>query len=100
MTSQIKSDSQGKRVKVLIEAESEFLADVAIEVARARAKFPGCEGLHAALAEEAGEVATALMDKPRSEIYKEAVQTAAMALRIALEGDPLFDGIRARRGLD
>ena len=74
--------------------------EVAREVERARAKFPRPDGLLAALTEEVGEVARALLDKTWSEVYAECVQVAAMAQRLAEERDPTMADIRRRRGLD
>ncbi len=86
--------------------DSKFLADVAVEILSARALFPDSRHMLAALFEEAGEVAEALMEhdyytensnNPASKrevnaakVYKECVQAAAMAMRVAVEGDPSF----------
>ena len=79
---------------------NDFDFDVAREVGSARSKFPRPDGLLAALTEEVGEVARALLDKPWSEVYAECVQVAAMAQRLAEEGDPTLTDIRQRRTLD
>ena len=84
-----------------------FWAEVEREVARARAKFPAPDHLTLALAEEAGEVVKAVLDHrnaarrdqvpwvDRSPLQQavlgELVQTAAMVLRLAEEGDPQVD---------
>jgi len=71
-----------------------FLSNVDAEVARAIEKFPQPNPTLAALTEETGEVAKALLhlregkSKTWEDVYNEAVQVAAMACRIALEGDP------------
>jgi hypothetical protein len=49
----------------------------------------------AALTEEVGELAQALIDHSRgkttaSHVFKEAIQVAAMAIRVAEEGDASF----------
>ena len=45
----------------------------------------------AALMEEAGELAQAMLQRKSAyEVYREAVQVAAMAARCAIEGDPQF----------
>ena len=63
------------------------------EVGRARAKFPSNEKLLAALMEEVGELAQAMLQrKPLAEIRKEALQVACVAVRIYGEGDSDFDG--------
>jgi NTP pyrophosphatase (non-canonical NTP hydrolase) len=66
------------------------------ELVAARGKFP--ESLHqfAALVEEVGELAQALMEHDRdgsqttAMVLREAVQVAAMAIRVATEGDDNF----------
>lgn len=66
--------------------DGQFLADVAMEVTAARARF-GVQSqadLILAATEELGEVAKAELDgEPATRIRAEAVQLAAMALRIA-----------------
>jgi hypothetical protein len=57
------------------------------ELARARSKFPGNRYLLAALVEEVGELGEAMISGTKSEIYKEAIQCACVAVRIAEEGD-------------
>jgi len=83
--------------------DAKFLNDVAEEIDRARKKFPINTHMHAALAEEAGEVANALLERgyrrDQTElleqldhnVWKECVQTAAMALRVAVDTDPSFE---------
>lgn len=78
----------------------QFTYDVSTEVLRAREKFPDPYGVMCALTEEVGELAKALMDEPRARVYKEAVQVAAMAARLALEGDPSLQRIRDERHAD
>jgi hypothetical protein len=63
------------------------------EIELARAKFPNNEHMLAALVEEVGELAQALLQKkPTSEVRAEALQVACVALRIYEEGDASFDG--------
>lgn len=76
-----------------------FLALVRAEALRARKLFPTSEGLHAAFAEESGEVANALLDHVWPMVGAECIQTGAMAARLAIEGDPLLDQLRARRAM-
>lgn len=71
-----------------------FFAEVFAEVKSARAKFPASVGNMVALTEEVGELAKAMIDEPSERVRAEAVQVAAMALRVALEGDPTLDGLR------
>jgi NTP pyrophosphatase (non-canonical NTP hydrolase) len=64
---------------------------VEAEVVRARLKFPGSRFLLAALMEEVGELAQAMLQKKdRDEIQREAIQVACVALRICEEGDATF----------
>lgn len=61
------------------------------ELDEARAKHPGNAKLLAALVEEVGELAQALLKrKPDSDIRKEALQVACVAIRIIEEGDSDF----------
>lgn len=69
-----------------------FLQDVMKELTRARAKFPGNTLQMMALSEEVGELAQALIDhrmgkQTARDVYAEAVQVAAMAVRVAVDGD-------------
>lgn len=73
-----------------------FMGEVYQELVRARAKFPSsfCSGL--ALVEEVGELAQAMLKVaagkwPKERIRGEAIQVAAMALRVAIEGDSSVD---------
>ena len=52
-----------------------------------------------ALAEEFGELAKAMLDESGEAVWKEAVQTAAMAARVAIDGDSSVDEWRAQQGL-
>ena len=65
------------------------------ELASARRVFPENEHMLAALVEKVGELAQALIDHSRGsktapELYKEAIQVACMAIRVATEGDASF----------
>ena len=46
------------------------------------------------LSEGVGDLATAIIEKPKERAYAEAVWVAAVALRIAEEGDPALDGVK------
>lgn len=83
------------------DAVAEFLAEVAEEIERAAMLHPGPNPNLAALTEEVGEVAKAVLEARESAlsvgeiadfqweaIREEAVQVAAMAFRIVFEGDP------------
>ena len=65
------------------------------EVDRARAKFPSRRFRLAALVEEVGELAEAIVARDSVRIHREAIQVATCAMRIAEEGDETvyrFDG--------
>lgn len=70
--------------------------DIEAELTRARTKFPGGENNFAALVEEVGEVAQAILKiqheggKSHEDVYQEAIQTAVTAIRLATEGDASF----------
>lgn len=69
--------------------------DISKEINFARKKFPGRKYMLAALVEEVGELHQAMIDHSRgkqtsSDVYAEAIQVAAMAIRIAQEGDAEF----------
>jgi NTP pyrophosphatase (non-canonical NTP hydrolase) len=67
------------------------VCDIAEEVIRAREKFPGNRFMLAALVEEVGELAKALLQRrPKEEIEREAIQVACLAIRIIEEGDRSF----------
>lgn len=70
----------------------EIMNAVCAEVVAARRKYPGNSHLLAALLEEAGEVSRAfLQDEGKDRVREEAIQVAAMAIRIAEEGDQDFE---------
>ncbi len=65
--------------------------DIDMEVAGAREKFPKNEDLIEALGEEFGELCQALLKRKHEkgtdqQVYTEAVQVAAVAIRIIEEG--------------
>lgn len=78
----------------------DFLDQVRAELAHARSKFPGDRIMTLAMAEEFGELVKAVLDEHSSDVRKEAVQTAAMAARVALDGDASVNDWRAAKGLD
>lgn len=80
---------------VIDTATAHFMADVLMEVGRARGRFPMPNKTLAALGEEHGELNKALLEYDDGKetavgVFKEAVQVAAMACRVAIEGDPQF----------
>lgn len=77
-----------------------FLSEVREELVRARDKFPGRRLMLVALGEEAGELCKAALEEPAARVYREAVQVACMAARVALDGDESTDAYRAQLGLD
>ncbi len=76
-----------------------FMEAVSDEVTRAVAKFPQPNPTLAALTEETGELAQAVLHIREGKssdwwkVYDEAVQVAAMACRVALEGDPTVGAV-------
>lgn len=77
-----------------------FIRAVRCEVMRAQKLFPGRRLMGLAFNEEVGELNKALLDEPWKQVYKEAVQAATMAARVALEGDESVYQWRAGKGLD
>lgn len=92
------SEDLGEKARDLGILDARFLNDVVEETNRARMKFNDPVHTLAALTEEVGELAQALLDldrRPRAaylhmDIWKEAIQVATMALRVACEGDADF----------
>lgn len=78
-------------------SDREFVAKQAAEVERARALFPKGDALVAALTEEVGELARAVLEQSWGAVMAEAVQVAAMAQRLATEGDPTLVEVRRER---
>ena len=70
------------------------------EIEAARKKFPGNDLLSMALVEEVGELAKAMLDEPRENVYREAIQVACVAIRIATESDASIDVYRRARFKD
>lgn len=73
-----------------------FLQAVAVELERARNKFPSANFSLVALMEEVGELAQARLKHaagkwPKEHVVSEAVQVAAMAARVCLEQDASFN---------
>lgn len=77
-----------------------FIRDLRLELKRARKKSPSSDAVMTALTEEVGELAKAHMEEPWERVYKEAVQVACVAIRIAIEGDATLVRVRHDRGQD
>lgn len=84
-----------KTMPELTDAEAALFKEIAAELLRARSKFPAPNLNMCALTEEVGELAQALLHTRFggrcagwTNVRKEAIQVAVMAIRIALEGDP------------
>lgn len=76
------------------EVEPLTLDAINAECMKARLKFPGNNLLLAALMEEVGELARALLQrKPKDEVEREAIQVCAVAVRIIEEGDATFANV-------
>lgn len=85
-----------KAEKRLTSVDGLIMKMIGDEVASAREKFPKSTHMLAALVEEVGELSQALMEHDRmqgtsvQEVLREAIQVAAMAVRVAAEGDDNF----------
>lgn len=71
-----------------------WIDDVNAELERARKKFPNPDFLVTAFSEESGELVKSVLDhmfgkSTKDEVYAEAIQVIAMAVRIIEEGDPI-----------
>jgi len=75
------------------------VCDIAEEVIRARTKFPSSAFMLAALTEEVGECARAMLQGRRDDARKEAMQVACCAIRIIEEYDTTFDQLRPENSL-
>ena len=80
--------------QVLLDAQ--FLNAIVEEAKKARAKWPDSVHSVAALTEEVGELAKAILQhkyekQDPHKVWREAVQVAFMAMRVATEGDSTFD---------
>jgi ABC-type hemin transport system ATPase subunit len=83
----------------LTPTDLDFLSCVTSELVRARGKFPSSIHSFAALVEEVGELGKALISEGSDEVHAEAMQTAVMAVRVAVEGDASFAVYRNMKGL-
>lgn len=77
---------------MVTESDNDILVSVRQELRDAREEHPTNEDQLAALSEELGELCKALLhhkheDGSEDEVRKEAIQVAAMAVRVATEGD-------------
>lgn len=80
----------------LADATEEAFEQLKVELDRARAKFPENAHLIVALGEEFGEVCRAALDSECLEDFrKECLQVAAVAIRLATEGDPGYPSTMA-----
>lgn len=82
------------------EDATNLLGEILSELKYARAKFPNPEGNYAAFNEEVGELAKSILEEPKRKVRAEAIQCAVMAIRIVLEGDPVYDEFRKKRNLE
>lgn len=81
------------------ENDEQFISDLKGELIRAREKFPNSKWMLAAMTEEVGELAKAVMEEDWERVHKEAVQVACTAVRLATEGDISFAELRIKNGL-
>jgi hypothetical protein len=90
----------GRPVAHQSDDDLDFLHEVFEELARAREKYPTANLLGLALMEEVGQLARVLLDDSPETIRRYARQVAAVATRIATEGDESIDDFRELAGLD
>lgn len=76
-----------------------IVSEIVDELESARKKFPENNVMLAVLMEEVGELATAMFSESADRVRAEAIQVAAMAIRVALDGDSSFDSYRERCNL-
>jgi hypothetical protein len=69
--------------------DEEFIKRMVDMMLKARRLHPSPNINKLALDEEVGEVSKAVLEEPWENVYDEAVQAAAMCLRLAVEGDPI-----------
>jgi len=87
---------EGAAYERMTSVDGLFFIMVRDELKAARSAFPGTTHMLAAFMEEVGELAQALMEHDRSqgtsvqEVMREAVQCAAMSIRLGTEGDENF----------
>lgn len=89
---------EGKLPMLRRPTDEYFTLSVIDELKRARFKFPSAVLSMAALTEEVGELAQALLKWRAGEqswdaVVGEAIQVAAMAQRVAVEGDASFEAV-------
>jgi len=97
----IDRDFTGPETGPILDALDEgFIDQLRIELARARAKFPDPYGMLAAMTEEVGEVAKAMLEEEPERVRAEAIQVAVTAIRIAVEGDRSLNPFREKAGLE
>jgi len=82
-----------------LKLDIEFIQALSNELDKARTKFPNNKHQLAALSEEFGEVANALLERDYCDslplehnrhVWNECAQAAAMCMRVAVEGDASF----------
>lgn len=83
----------------MTDLKARTLAKLCAEIHRARAKFPHNRHLLAALTEEVGELAQAMLQGGNCQRQREeALQVACVALRIYEEGDSTFKDDEGEEG--
>jgi len=89
------NSNEDKTGPSLSERDERALSLVQDEIEAARNAFPSNAAQHAALVEEVGETVEALIEHSRGNsppevVVQEAVQVAAMAVRLVVEGSDEF----------
>lgn len=80
-------------------AVGRVIEETSMEIVRGQINYPDPALLVAALGEGFGDLSKAMLKGTKDEVVRRAVQVAAMAIRVAVEGDPKFDAHRQAAGL-
>ncbi len=85
--------------QMICRADSIFLAAVLHEIEKNRRQYPHFDATTAVVTASAGELAIAMLSEKSAEVYDKAVRLAAMALKLAVDGDRSLEPHRDKRHL-